>query len=275
MDKILRSTSVSGVRRLNYRIEADANKSAAVSQPVAAPTLKNDGPENESFSRDFFTPAEETARPDPHLLELAELHQTIERYQKQVDYLERQRDVTQQQFDELRNASIKEGYDEGYAKGEAQGKADIHDQISATLKNFKELLSRIDTQSEEAWRPLETMVGDLSFAVVCKLLGEHALDESTTRAMVEKVVSSTRDSVRLRVLLSPKDFRLLTTADPDLRLSSGRRVELIEDVRVELGGCIVETDFGTWDGRLENQLKLLKIAVDDAIELQLNQVSDD
>ena len=42
------------------------------------------------------------------------------------------------------------------------------------------------------------------------------------------------------------------------------RLELVADERVELGGCLIETDGGTLDGRLETQLKRLRDTLLDA-----------
>lgn len=265
MDKILRSTSISGVRKLDYRIENDARKTPPADKAADQQAARS----GRSFDDDLFESALTPPVIDTHLQEIAELHQAIERYQALVHTLEQEKELTRAQLDELKKQAEQSGYLEGYKKGEAQAKVEGESRATAALQSLKQLMLKLEAQSETAWSAVEAITTDLSFAVVCKLLGEHALSRDVTLAMVEKVVASARDTLNLRVLVSPKDFQLLGAQEPEIRLSNGRRVQLVEDVRVELGGCLIETDLGTWDGRLENQLRLLKTAVEQAATSQL------
>jgi type III secretion protein L len=60
---------------------------------------------------------------------------------------------------------------------------------------------------------------------------------------------------KMVVKVSPDDHELLSKHR--LRLSSIKNIEFVSDEKVKLGGCIVKTDSGMIDGRLEVQLQAL------------------
>jgi flagellar biosynthesis/type III secretory pathway protein FliH len=57
--------------------------------------------------------------------------------------------------------------------------------------------------------------------------------------------------------LHPRDVRLLAGEDDALKLPAGTHLTLIGDETVMLGGCVVETDAGLFEGSLDTQLRKL------------------
>jgi len=54
-----------------------------------------------------------------------------------------------------------------------------------------------------------------------------------------------------KVRLHPEDYQYLTAHRQRLRADSS--IELVEDSSVSLGGCIVQTEMGDIDARIEQQ----------------------
>lgn len=80
------------------------------------------------------------------------------------------------------------------------------------------------------------------------------------RAVLEQLP----DRKLLSIHLAPADHALLHDEAQPPRLGAA----LVADERVALGGCIVETDAGSLDGRLETRLAELKAVLLEARHVQ-------
>jgi flagellar biosynthesis/type III secretory pathway protein FliH len=79
--------------------------------------------------------------------------------------------------------------------------------------------------------------------------------EAATSAVLE-VLRKVREGRELIVRVCPDDLALLEEQRSLLAASlGGRKFSLVADTRVEVGGCIVESQLGSLDGRLEVQLR--------------------
>lgn len=83
--------------------------------------------------------------------------------------------------------------------------------------------------------------------------GELALAPDKTTAIVRDVLDRARRARRVRVEVHPDDAPRIRTALPG--------VEVIEAPAVTPGGCIVHTDLGTLDARLEVRFDALEKAL--------------
>ena len=66
----------------------------------------------------------------------------------------------------------------------------------------------------------------------------------------------------LTVRVSPEDLPHIENARQKFDAAGrGRFIDFIADQAVKFGGCIIESDSGTIDARLETQLKILENAL--------------
>jgi flagellar biosynthesis/type III secretory pathway protein FliH len=68
---------------------------------------------------------------------------------------------------------------------------------------------------------------------------------------------------RITVHLNPEDHKVITASNEEFRDAFDRtkRIVFKEDEAIMKGGCVVETEVGTIDARLETQLKAIKKAL--------------
>lgn len=98
----------------------------------------------------------------------------------------------------------------------------------------------------------EGSVAALALAVARRLVGEE-LDAhpERVRATVKDAIDRVRRAGRVRVRVSPAD-----AADAE-----GLGAEVVEDASIERGGCVVESDLGEVDARIEVRLEALALAL--------------
>jgi flagellar biosynthesis/type III secretory pathway protein FliH len=107
-----------------------------------------------------------------------------------------------------------------------------------------------------AWETaLEAGAVEIAYAAVLRIIGQTMCSRDAVVAMVRKVMEQLPERRALSIHLSPSDHALL---EADAQLAPLGGVKLVPDERVDIGGCIVETDAGSLDGRLETQLAGLR-----------------
>ncbi|MEW5866876.1 MAG: FliH/SctL family protein [Bacillota bacterium] len=160
---------------------------------------------------------------------------------------------------ERESARIREeAYAAGYEDGKAAGMSKVLEDARVFLEYLEDLARAVAEATASAVKTAEETVAHLAIEVAGRILRhEVSVDGSIVLEMVRESLqkANAKGPVRLRVsawdLDRVRDFRedLLRLAD------DVTGIEIVEDPRVEPGGCIVETDFGCVDARLASQLR--------------------
>lgn len=147
------------------------------------------------------------------------------------------------------------GHEAGHADGvqeglrQAESAARIHaaalDKLGIAIV---EACTEACTQGQAA---IEAGAIEIAYAALLQLLGERAGDRLVVADAVRLVLAQLRERTPMSIRLSPADHALLAEEAHGLEIGDAR---LVADERVVLGGCIVDTDAGSLDGRLETRL---------------------
>lgn len=166
-----------------------------------------------------------------------------------------------------------EGHQAGYSAGFSQGTAEAHANVQAQfaqeqalyradIQNFLDYIERERIQIWEQFEPqVVRMVSDMVRHIIKKETEESdQLVLSTVRNTLRRVVEGT--SLRIRV--NPADLETTRNYRAEIleMLDGIRHLEILEDRRVGRGGCVMETESGNIDARIETQLQLLGDVLD-------------
>jgi type III secretion protein L len=106
-----------------------------------------------------------------------------------------------------------------------------------------------------------------------KIIGrEIKNDKATVVDIVSNALRNAKRQDKLTIRVSQTDYA--TVQEKFIELSQSSRtsyVDIVPDPRVTLGGCIIESEVGTIDARLETQLRVLEKALLGQTELTLRQ----
>lgn len=133
--------------------------------------------------------------------------------------------------------------------------AEIREQSEVRARSAVSALQRAQ---QAAVSNLESSVGEIAFAAVCRLVGEKAMSRPFVLGLVAHTCARLRADTIATARLHPRDVQILgeLLQDQELRLQSvGLRV--VADESLELGGCVIEAASGRYDGGLESQLRRL------------------
>lgn len=170
--------------------------------------------------------------------------------------LEEQRRAFQVEFEKRIKLAEDEaqarGWEEGLLQGRAQGQKEWLDQVDRA----KKILSSLGEQHRDFAAMLEDELVALVFAGIARIVGTASASEASVKEVVRKSIAE--DGGRLIARVSPDDFDFLTSA---LKGTSVDEIEVVPDSRVVLGGCLLESDRGTLDARLETQIEHIRQAL--------------
>ena len=169
------------------------------------------------------------------------------------------------QAQSVEDEARRQGYAVGYAEGMAAGRADaeriVQQQAAAEKAIWREdiaaFIGHIETEREAAWTAMEPQIISMVFE-----LAKHVIKQEVEVSR-DVALSVTRNALRrvveggtLRIRVNAEDLQTVRGNREELLtlVDNIRHVEIIEDRRVGVGGCIVETDAGSIDARLETQL---------------------
>lgn len=143
---------------------------------------------------------------------------------------------------------------QGYNDGLAQAEAEVKEKVAA----LEALEAAVNARQDQFFARMQGEVVELAVAIASKVIGHEV--EAHPDLVVEQVRGCLRqlqDRERIRVRVSPDDLETMRAAREQLLAAHDdiRRMDVVEDRRVSQGGCIVESENGTLDARLDRQLK--------------------
>lgn len=173
----------------------------------------------------------------------------IEEAKKEAEKIRKEAEELLSQVEsELMNAREK-----GYAEGREEGLSSMTEQLMA----FEKAKEEFSKNAEENIIRLVMMIAE---KVIGKIIHEHG---DAIKAVVKQAIESALGD-RILVRLSPEDFKIVMAAESEFRdaLDRTKRLSFKEDEGIERGGCVVETEVGTIDARLETQLSAIRKALE-------------
>ncbi|MEN3202617.1 MAG: FliH/SctL family protein [Atribacterota bacterium] len=202
----------------------------------------------------------------PSLEEFAELRKVV----LEEAAKEAQRIV--QEAQEAAEAIRQKAYEEGWREGEKKGKEAGRKLWEEKIRVFERIFREFQKSREHNWRVLQEPLCELVFALAEKVIRREAervpfVGETIARALLRL---AQRERVIVRV--HPEECALVRDMREELiqRVDGLEFLEVKEDPRVTKGGCVLETQFGNVDARIETQIAILR----DEVERFLREEND-
>ena len=155
------------------------------------------------------------------------------------------------------------------AERSAQTKSDrLQEELTAKRDAYARLLRSASAQIGQRLKEMEDDVLVLAFAMVSKILGEHAATHAGLQQQIDRALQGWHASSAPLIHLNPDDFALIK-ADPAWEVafslsgqgSDSAVPQLVSDPSVSVGGCILRSLDGALDARLDVQIEAMKVAL--------------
>jgi flagellar assembly protein FliH len=149
---------------------------------------------------------------------------------------------------------------EGHAEGLEAGQKAAAESLAPVIQALKGAVDAMTAQQVQLTAQAEKAVVTLSLAIADKVIPQtiSALPEALL-TVINQALSKVLAGTRLNLRVNPDDLERLQASQNALALPDidPARLTWSPDPGIGTGGCIVETDFGDIDARIEHQLKLI------------------
>ena len=161
------------------------------------------------------------------------------------------------------DSGYKEGYKEGYEcglsageeEGRLSGESEGRAAYTAGLQQLEQLAQSLNQTVEQSLDEAEEMMVSIVFESVCKIIGDALATREGIVSVVQEALRRTRGKSALVIRVNPLDLDLI---EESAAFGIASEADWRADETVPMGGCIVESEYGTLDARIETQLNQLK-----------------
>lgn len=164
----------------------------------------------------------------------------------------------------LKEQAIDSGYQYGWDKAGEEARQ----QLEEASRQSKDLLEEANRERLRIIQSCESIIIKMSMGIAQKIVEKEL---TTNPDIIVKLVGSIMEFMNgveaFKVLVSPEDFMTLITEFGEHIQSAGgnEKIRILADKTVSRGGCIVETDLGSVDARLETRISSLENALMDVV----------
>lgn len=169
----------------------------------------------------------------------------------------------------IRTRAREAGHEEGVALGREAGIEQIRAELQELLATVRGVLEEAARVAAAAAERHEEEIVQLALAVAARLSRRpDVLGPETVRQVLQEVLPRAAGTEEITIRLHSEDLEALQALAPGLvdRLNGGARVAWIPDDSITRGGCLIETDRGRLDARVETRFQRLAESLWDVVQ---------
>jgi len=153
------------------------------------------------------------------------------------------------------------GFNEGFSAGREDGFKEGSAEVNRLIERMHTIVEKTMEKRQEILSETEQQIVDLVLLLarkVVKVISENQKNVVTSNVIHALRKVKTKGDVTIRVNLL--DVQMTTEHIKEFleRVENSQNITVVEDISVDQGGCIVETDFGSIDARISSQLHELE-----------------
>ena len=164
------------------------------------------------------------------------------------------------------------GFNEGFSSGREDGFKEGKDEVNRLIERLHTIVEKTMEKRQEILSETETQIVDLVLLMtrkVVKVISENQKNVVSSNVIQALKKVKGRGDVTIRVNMLDVDLTTEHIKDFLERCESVKNITVVEDIGVDKGGCIVETDFGSIDARISSQLHELEQKVIEASPMRM------
>ena len=157
--------------------------------------------------------------------------------------------------------AYQKGLAEGLREGENAGFEQGTQKIEPLVSSIRDALIQLDRIREETYQHIEKEVVELALAIAQKVIcREIATDKETVLCVAKEALAKVDDPGKIKIKMNPSDLQFINETRHQLSnlISDIDNVTFEAEESIQSGGCVIETDLGEIDARIERQLQAVE-----------------
>jgi flagellar assembly protein FliH len=156
---------------------------------------------------------------------------------------------------------FEDGLEKGSADGEKAGFEHASGKLAPLLDSLRNALLQLKNIRAETYHHIEKEVVELALAIARKVVcREIQMDPEVVVCVARQALARIDDPGKIKIKMSPADLQFLNESRYRLSELIGNidNVSLEAEENIHSGGCIIETNLGEIDARIENQIQAVE-----------------
>ncbi len=216
--------------------------------PFTPPEIKS-GPA--PFARDYVSSKQSTSFVMSDVVKIQSGVQKLESAKLEFDV----QTLVDRRLKELTKTAHDAGFSEGKEAGHNQAFQEAKIEFDAQLVELKAVVDDLRTLKTQLLKQNENHLVKLTFSIAKRILfSEVQTQPEVALKAIEAAVEEAQTEEKIKLHLNPDMINLIKKMAVN-NLPEG--TEFVEDSTLSLGSCIVETDHGTIDSKIEERVEKL------------------
>ena len=151
-------------------------------------------------------------------------------------------------------------YKTGFTDCIHAGRLQILGEIGNEIKLLRTIIEGIDKVREEIYEKIESDVVEMSLMISRKIIYRILEQEQEiVVAIAKEAIKKASDREMLKIKINPADLEIMNKKRSELLqcMDGIKGIIFEEDESITQGGCLIETNQGDVDARIESQLKVI------------------
>lgn len=175
--------------------------------------------------------------------------------------------------DQFDDQAYQKGFNHGMKKGvkevETAGFEQATKKLDPLLDGLQQALIQLGNLRQNTYRIIEQEVVELALAIARKVIcREIEVDKEVVVCVAREALSKVEDPGNIKIKMNPSDLQFINKTKHQLTDLIGNidnvTIEPVKNIRS--GGCIIETNLGEIDARIEKQLQAVEESFRTALE---------
>ena len=184
----------------------------------------------------------------------------VERYRRELEEnsTEGQR---LKMLEERHQIELQQTYRRGFTDGETSGLQEGLETSRQLESEMRQAITNLVNYRQKIYQQASSQLFDLAFTLANKItLARGEAEQQVVLDTINACLREVLDKTKLTVRVNPKQAEYVKSQVGALGglNDSVSHIVVEADTRISSGGCVIETDSGNADGRIENQLQVLR-----------------
>lgn len=156
---------------------------------------------------------------------------------------------------------LKKAFEEGFQQGINQAYQQVQQEYHRKIQELQEEINKVINIRKNLFKEMEKEFIDFVFLVAEKVINKKVQEEpNVVISSLKELLTKVERSKTLTIWVNPQELEEVRNHKQQLTymLEDVENINIIPDERIEIGGCIIETNFGKIDSRISTKLEVLK-----------------
>ena len=157
----------------------------------------------------------------------------------------------------------KEAYEQGFNQGRDEGIKKSKKDIEPLLHKFENALLELENTKKRIYTAAEKEAVDLSLAIAKKIVGNEIITNKNIIAhVVKEALRRVEGHDQITIKVNPTELNTINNARHEINeiVKCMEKVNIEGDDEIAAGGCVVHTNIGDIDARIEKQFDIVEEA---------------